>query len=1004
MDQPITPTELQNNNISSTTPSGSFQSQQLDISTNTQAQDSRHGALSPVLPQRIPPKKGRKSHGSKNMLGSSSRGMGVLREAASTKNHVARLDEESKGDVNASGVRAETGAPDGSISATAAAAATTGTTTAQHDTPAISGASGTTMTKSEGLLSSNASLDNISNHSQNVTPRRTVPSSRNTSPPQTPKTYITKPNGDTQELQTHPIVSDTESVSSRRSQKAKKASKSKGKVSAKKKSPKKLAKTKSAKNIKGVTSKHHRDVQTEFQATHTETQTKIDADMMKEIMMGVSGTPLSGLPQPINTTLQRNAGSNVESPSGLSSPGSSLLPSSGGFQSMRTSHFQKSSDAFSESVEDILEQLVDMYSEVTPDLRHKSEFRSLVLSVVNQIRMKEKRATEKVNNWKSRYEKLQIQWRKVMSDFDSLFKEKENLRKERDSLLCSQQDDFSKRALLQGVSLADNKLLRDFFVTDMQQAVSGIKESLNATFALMWVFNQDTNELQTISVAPQPSDEDPETLQKVQKEANFSIPCTKDLIGECFQTSEPVNLLYAHKEEQHNHLADILLNIHTKTMLCFPLISPRTQTAIGVLQVINKTLLYTKKSMVRFTVDDEEKMNQYAYILGRVLDSARDLYTFGRGSRKQNVTSTPRRVGRPLSGGREERIEFLKFHGGLLPAHVKTYISDLYNKQIELSTLYEQARSEVKQLTHENRNKDESIQNLKFNQFIFVEDPKKKTKKEELFKSISDLEKVVKSKKKDVEKIDVNALRTDVQKVSKAKQKATKVAAAHDGKKKRALKRASQSQFVDNSKKKKTIMALEKQLEELEESTDDEQDNSFFNANEHVATSSSTSAQQDNADDQKKVTRFITKKQKKLIEDQKRRRHRTVYSDIYVDMFSEHPIPLMLLSKYFQVVHVNRSLCKALECNQDFLIGKLFSTLATKVSHSNLAQVFQNDIVNDVRIRIGMDDFIIDDEDDRHTRIYQLLIRELGFVDTKFKLINNKVPLEGPLFLVCLIE
>eukprot|EP00818_Percolomonas_sp_WS_P000099 CAMPEP_0117434822 /NCGR_PEP_ID=MMETSP0759-20121206/150_1 /TAXON_ID=63605 /ORGANISM="Percolomonas cosmopolitus, Strain WS" /LENGTH=895 /DNA_ID=CAMNT_0005226323 /DNA_START=373 /DNA_END=3060 /DNA_ORIENTATION=- len=280
---------------------------------------------------------------------------------------------------------------------------------------------------------------------------------------------------------------------------------------------------------------------------------------------------------------------------------------------------------------------------------------------------------EKIQEWSQRYEKVQKRWKNLMNEMRNLQYQKEEIRQERDLLLCEHKQNFRKKALLRGEPTDDEKkAVKEFFIQTIHEILTAVKSTLGAERGSVFVYDHPTDELVSLALVPD-----------MLSGEEIRVPSNKGIVGDVFTKGRALNILNAYKDNRFYKNIDQKTGYVTRVMLAYPLISKNTGTTIGCIQLINK-----EKGV--FTIEDEARMSQFVYVISRMFDCVQSFYDFGSGGGSvgyggdDNMTDSQtsslinvKRIGEKESATNSE-IGFLQKHGALIPKYIEDFIHKLH--------------------------------------------------------------------------------------------------------------------------------------------------------------------------------------------------------------------------------------------------------------------------------------------------------------------------------------
>lgn len=240
-----------------------------------------------------------------------------------------------------------------------------------------------------------------------------------------------------------------------------------------------------------------------------------------------------------------------------------------------------------------------------------SKIESLRADLIISRRDKELRMRE----WTERYGKLQSRWNEMTQQHAKVQEDLEDLRQQRDMLLMTHK---TKSIMHHQSSSSDLKPMQYNFVKQLAEGLLlAITQTLSADRASVFIYHAPSKELRSLCLVSSSDDKMPKEIR---------LNCRKGIAGRSFTSGEAVNIANAYQDNRFYKSIDAETGYITNSVLCYPLYSPRTDTTIGVLQLINK-----KNDQACFSVEDEARMTEYSFLISALLDQTKELFQFGMG-------------------------------------------------------------------------------------------------------------------------------------------------------------------------------------------------------------------------------------------------------------------------------------------------------------------------------------------------------------------------------------
>uniref|UniRef100_A0A7S1KTW7 GAF domain-containing protein n=1 Tax=Percolomonas cosmopolitus TaxID=63605 RepID=A0A7S1KTW7_9EUKA len=570
----------------------------------------------------------------------------------------------------------------------------------------------------------------------------------------------------------------------------------------------------------------------------------------------------------------------------------------------------------------------------------EKSFSSQIESIKAELSLSHKEKDIKVKEWRERYQKLHDRWDECMIQLKQLQDEKEDVRQQRDLLMCTHK---AKKAMTEhGSTLAsgqkDKRILREFFQKRVAyRLLSSIADSIGAERGAIFV--QDHKYLKSIALFP--------PLLKEGKAVEIKVPSDQGFVGTVFKNKEALNILNAYKDKRFYRKVDNETGFITRVVLCYPLLSPTSEKPIGVLQLINK------ENGDVFTVEDEARMSEYVYLVSHVLESVQKLYSFGPYLKAgtdgdANGDASP---GTPTAGNRRKNIINVKRIGGeqrdmdhtgpggqkmrkfLIPKEIEEYIrnveqgwrkavgesAEYQNKKALLEEERSQLKGEVSEMEKRIHEKDSQIQDLQ-NKF-------QKFQKEMKMQRVDwmDKEKDLKQEVKELKQLHTTLNRQNST-IDHLKM----------------LRNGSMAKLLTKKASTIHLPAIDSHRNNTDHSNEDDHD---------VSPNHTLNVNGNNAETDLRQSRDLSPSH--FASSSK-------YRDIYMDMFALSPVPMLLLTRQYRVWRVNQKFCTLLDCSEQDVLGVMLSDIAVGVDVETLPRLLQFDVVQGLGLQKPQNDSALD--------------------------------------------
>lgn len=561
-----------------------------------------------------------------------------------------------------------------------------------------------------------------------------------------------------------------------------------------------------------------------------------------------------------------------------------------------------------------------------------------------------------------------------MDQLKDIQEEKEDLRQQRDLLFCSHK--AKKTMTDHGTTVAsgqkDKIILKEFFQKRVIfRFLSAVAEAIGAERGAIFV--QDHNYLKSIALYP--------PLSKDGKAVEIKVPSDQGFVGTVFKNKEALNILNAYKDKRFYRKVDNETGFITRVVLCYPLVSPTTERAIGVLQLINK------ENGEVFTVEDEARMSEYVYLISNVLESVEKLYSFSSmpGEKSDQPPSTPstnlrrkniinvKRIG--AERDTDYSSDSQKMRKLLIPKEIEEYIrnveqgwrkavgesAEYQNKKAQLEEERTQLKSEIGNFEKIVQEKDLQIQDLQFKIQKFQKDIKLQQQ------NFQDKEKEMKQEVKELKQLHHTLNRQN---------------SSFDQIKLR------QSFKVQNRRSSGLQLP---QLDAFKSNTSPKNKNqtsgSGSGAGVGIGAGVSSSLVETNYDE-------IDREPPSISPQNLNSKHR----DLFLDMFSLNPVPMLLLNRQFRIWRVNQKFCTLLECSEQDLLGISLTDITVGVDQDTLPKLLQFDVVQGLGIQKPQSK--TDTKKTQNQFVFlkvNMQVSVIGQNGQKFQILKNNT-LRGPIY------
>ena len=178
-----------------------------------------------------------------------------------------------------------------------------------------------------------------------------------------------------------------------------------------------------------------------------------------------------------------------------------------------------------------------------------------------------------------------------------------------------------------------------------KQVLLSMSESIDAMMGTVFLINPKSNELQSFCLVCKYDFGNPSLSELIENKSistsnqysntshllsegpkaapkSISVPISQGIVGEVFTKETALNLFDVATYKKHYKMVDRETGLKTKVALCYPLYSKKTNTCIGVLQMMNKCKsLDFPNDVEPFDIQDEAKMTEFSKIFSDILDS-----------------------------------------------------------------------------------------------------------------------------------------------------------------------------------------------------------------------------------------------------------------------------------------------------------------------------------------------------------------------------------------------
>jgi PAS domain-containing protein len=605
----------------------------------------------------------------------------------------------------------------------------------------------------------------------------------------------------------------------------------------------------------------------------------------------------------------------------------------------------------------------------------------------------------KIKEWRERYEKIQYRWNDLTEQLSKLQKDKEEIRIQRDQLLTTHKQ---KGRLMRDEKNANSTSdRRSTFERTLADLLTGITESLEADRATIFLYSAPSDELRSIAIYPVPKDEsalleeleidEEEYHSKIPKE--IRIPASKGIAGAVFTSGIPENIENAYSDKRFFQAVDKMTGCRTKLILTYPIYSVRADSIIGVLQLINK-----KNGEGSFGLQDEARCTEFASFLSYVFASVHDLYDFLPSSQTNGSHPTKKLSDRnllngqspmttdnsPLTPSSELPPDFGKssstdYSNGIIPKGLDDYIKKLEQCWRRAVGESAQWQNKLSQMENENRKAKSKIYGLE----------RKVAELEEINKEVK--EKMLKNHKeykiakqdlllKETEmKNELNACRSANQQLLVEQMKSGNEDTVKNiilpvssvgspvnrvrgntapsitlpyidlkSQSKKIVLNLGGSDIANQLSPKVPELVLPSNLQPSSPRgplgaqpplipTGSASPLKVFTSTANVLSMSATGS----------PTHAVAQVEYTFTQSSQRT---PVCKEIFLDVFTRGPAPMILLSKEFRIWRVNNKFCDMLECDEQSLLGLTLSDISIGVEFDTLPRLLQFDIVQGLAI------------------------------------------------------
>lgn len=526
----------------------------------------------------------------------------------------------------------------------------------------------------------------------------------------------------------------------------------------------------------------------------------------------------------------------------------------------------------------------------------ETTFNTKVETVRTSLNIARKEKEVKVAEWMERYDKLQLRWNDCMDQLRHLQEDKEEIRQQRDALMMThKQKGLVQKNMIQGI---DNRGIQMQFVTRMMHAtLAAIAENIFAERGCIFLYHSSNEELRSITLY-----NGKDTLQE-KKPKDIKMSTKSGIAGAVFTTGEALNIANTYKDKRFNRSIDQESGFLTKSMVSFPIFAMNDAT-IGVLQLLNKSA-----DDGVFTVEDEGKCSEYAYLIGAILDANKELFHFGLGlpvssplsPRSNETTQQLARRGSQVQVKRlghgqnlQSTTQLSKKPTALVPKDIDDYIKKLeqcWRKAVGESAKWQ---NEASQFEEQNKNNLAKLYALE--------------------KKLAETEHASEEWK---EKINKQA---------------------------KEFKSQKSEWYEQESKMRQESKELHRVIQQQKE-----KNGHAANPLMNIFLPVPKSRSRDASNIQLPYLRnTVASKDEKLVSPMQDRAKTVAAApmipEVYLDVFSRAPAPMCILTKAFRIWRVNIKFCDLLDCPEHDLIGAIFSDISI-VDEETLPKLMEYDVI-----------------------------------------------------------
>jgi len=109
-----------------------------------------------------------------------------------------------------------------------------------------------------------------------------------------------------------------------------------------------------------------------------------------------------------------------------------------------------------------------------------------------------------------------------------------------------------------------------------------------------------------------------------ERSLEIRVPMGKGISGYVATTVAPLNIPDAYKDDRFDRTHDQKTGYRTRSILCMPVLSPKTDNIVAVVQLLNKL------NGMPFNEQDEQSFKEFAESLGVILESCNSFYVAAR--------------------------------------------------------------------------------------------------------------------------------------------------------------------------------------------------------------------------------------------------------------------------------------------------------------------------------------------------------------------------------------